>query len=854
MIYLIQIKWSNTMLESIWLKNFRRHRDIHFEFDDKFNLIHGRNNAGKSTIFYAIEYGLFGNVQGFKKISQLTHFNQKTIGVQIIFKGKDNERYKLQRMHRLSGKSLSAKGFFTLKKLVNGGEAYLLSSDHGDREEDLSLKLNQILGVTKRFFETGIHFYQGSVSEILKGDKKLDIVFGIRAAIALADEFKDAALEFERDIKSINVFQATLEQTRNEKSEYQKRLGTLTTEQENLSTTIQQKEQELSNFEGFKEQSQLIASAVEALEEKEKSLEKGKVQEGIIKKDLEEIINKYGSEAKLIDLNEKEKRTMEEINKSIITSDKNMETQQNERRKLDNEKVQIETMQKQKENIIKEIETIINATGNKENLLSKIIDEKTKLEKTNSDLSSLEEESNFLQDFFRKIEREKGDIEGILQRREASKDKPQCEYCGNPIDPSKIKEEIKICSQKLSNINEEIKKNEERKEIIKTELASLREDQKLLNNTILTLESSHQKIVNLEEKLKNGLYEELEKKGRAVIDSIKVLEDSLKTEKETLIELREKEKQAQQQFNETQSKLEHFKGLIKKSEDIRLKIESAEIVYEQERKRLLKTFMGVRQQLSARIEEYEEDKDEIHHELVHKINTIVQKIEKLEDNFSLQKLTEIKEEFKELIITKISELSTSINHLKEQGEKMVNQLDDIKNNIKRLDKDIAKAGKEIEILEEKEKIAQKYRKYQENFERVQSVIRENVCSLLEEQILELHRNLSTTDEFEKVHVDNNDYSLSITPHSLKEKEFYPAHLYEGGGHKLILGLSYKFSLGKIIGNAPFLLIDEPTEFMDEKNRVNLLSTLSTILQNNQVMLITHQDVNKINCKKKIEIN
>ena len=110
-----------------------------------------------------------------------------------------------------------------------------------------------------------------------------------------------------------------------------------------------------------------------------------------------------------------------------------------------------------------------------------------------------------------------------------------------------------------------------------------------------------------------------------------------------------------------------------------------------------------------------------------------------------------------------------------------------------------------------------------------------------------------TDEFEKIHIDNNDYSLSVTPQGISGNETYPASLYEGGGHKLMLGLSYKFSLGKIIGDAPFLLIDEPTEFMDVNNRVHLLSKLPSVIEGTQILLITHQDVEKIQCNKKIKI-
>ena len=124
---------------------------------------------------------------------------------------------------------------------------------------------------------------------------------------------------------------------------------------------------------------------------------------------------------------------------------------------------------------------------------------------------------------------------------------------------------------------------------------------------------------------------------------------------------------------------------------------------------------------------------------------------------------------------------------------------------------------------------------------------------LEEKILDFHRILSVDDEFEKIKVDEENYSLSVKPKNVTNAEFYPASVYQGGGHKLILGLAYKLALGELIGSPSFLLVDEPTEFMDSQNRINLLSNLETISKNAQILLITHQDVDKIHCNQKILI-
>lgn len=48
------------IIEEITVKNWRSYREPHtFQFDDGFNLLVGRNEAGKSTIFEAFTRVLF---------------------------------------------------------------------------------------------------------------------------------------------------------------------------------------------------------------------------------------------------------------------------------------------------------------------------------------------------------------------------------------------------------------------------------------------------------------------------------------------------------------------------------------------------------------------------------------------------------------------------------------------------------------------------------------------------------------------------------------------------------------------------------------------------------------------------
>jgi len=702
------------MIESIRVKNFRRHKDLRLEFDEKFNLIHGRNNAGKSTIFYAIEYCLFGSVLGFKKISQLASFKSKDIGVEIIFKVKNGDQYKLQRMHKITGKSRSAKGGYTLKQFQNDSESYILSSDFGDPEEKLSLKIKEIIGITKRFFETGLHFQQGSISEILVGSKKLDIVFGITAATTLAEVFRARALEFKKEAKNIETLKMTFKQSKKDKKEQVEKQHTQEKKHHELQTDIKIKEKHLMSFKSFKNSVENISKYVESFNKVTKTRDDIKIREEMVSKEIQESIQKYG-------------------NKSELSS-------------------KLEAISKEGQQITEKI-------------------------------STLDIKTETFQSTFRDIEREKGDIEGILTRREETKDKPMCEYCGASIDPKKIVKEVKSLKEKLNTLDSMIKDTEVKE-----------------NET-----------------------------------------------KKQIEEMREKEKESDALLTTFKTQLERFSELETKREEFKKELEMVEKGVAIEKENLIKNFISTRENIKEEISKMEKD------EFANSLTQVVEKMEVKEKDLTLENIVKVRDELNELIISKISKLTTTIDHLSSRQKEIKDSINEMKDKILELDKQIAFISKEISYLQKKELLSKLYKDYQNIFTDIQSIIRKNASNILSEEILDIHQTLSSDDEFEKISIDSDDYSLSIVPKGMDIGESYPAAIYEGGGHRLILGLAYKIALGKLIGSPPFLLIDEPTEFMDTRNRGNLLSNISSISEQTQVLLVTHQDIDKINCEKKIEL-
>ena len=147
------------MITTIRMKNFRRFKDQTIEFD-KISYIEGQNNAGKTTIFLAIEYALFGTVTGFRSQAALFQPGTKKMGVELIYTGRNSKTYRLQRMHELKGKGAS--GHYTLKEIIGDDERYILSSDFANTSEEmLQLQIIESLGISKRLFDVALNIKQG---------------------------------------------------------------------------------------------------------------------------------------------------------------------------------------------------------------------------------------------------------------------------------------------------------------------------------------------------------------------------------------------------------------------------------------------------------------------------------------------------------------------------------------------------------------------------------------------------------------------------------------------------------------------------------------------------------------------
>jgi DNA repair protein SbcC/Rad50 len=115
---------------SIHLKNIKSHRDTHLSFSPGINVLSGANGSGKSTIFQAIGYALFGvSAQDFvSRAERFLTIGTKRGEISVVFEPAPGELYRVTRTVGPAGKWLLAKengGVFEVEEHANISETEL---------------------------------------------------------------------------------------------------------------------------------------------------------------------------------------------------------------------------------------------------------------------------------------------------------------------------------------------------------------------------------------------------------------------------------------------------------------------------------------------------------------------------------------------------------------------------------------------------------------------------------------------------------------------------------------------------------------------------------------------------------
>jgi len=142
------------ILKKLTLKNYRRFKELNIDFEENINVFIGKNGSGKTTIFEAILYALFGTqmVRTAKEDIKADFADQDhKCKVCLTFELED-EQYKIERI-------IKGKNSIT--------SAYIYSSKRGDnpvaeRESGVNEFVQKLLSMDSTTFKISVFLHKKS--------------------------------------------------------------------------------------------------------------------------------------------------------------------------------------------------------------------------------------------------------------------------------------------------------------------------------------------------------------------------------------------------------------------------------------------------------------------------------------------------------------------------------------------------------------------------------------------------------------------------------------------------------------------------------------------------------------------
>ena len=705
------------MIVSLWLKNFRRYVDEKFEFKPGVNFIKGKNNVGKSTVFYAIEYVLFGRVGHFKSPIALLQPNTKSLGVEVVFCARDGNFYRLQRIHVLPPKARTKViGHYTLKQLSGNpatekevSETYVLSSDFQDHEESLALKLSELLGLSHKLFDVAINLRQGEITTVLEGAPKLDIVLGVTSAVLAGEQMRSMALEFEKASATYDLHNEQL-----------KRLETEKTVQQDQQ---QQLERESGQLDDRAKGLTMLSTLSEQIGPARQQLQ---AEYQMLSGHLQSLTEMKGQAAQIA-----------------------------------SRQAQITEQEGAIEDLQGNLVTLSDAIGTQQTIKQEWQAKTEQFSQTRSELDKL-----------------LGDLSGRIHRRELlpTGEGAECETCGQAIDS----------------------------ELHQKEIAQWRKESEEIQNQCIVIEkdrlAAQTKINELDEIIQSShLTHKLKKRAIAEIEQL----------------VQEAQNQSSDIKQQESLLLACCKACLQAVDDYAEVVGSLEI------------------------------DEELVDLLTLSINAVEaeQCIEQQQWQAVLDLLTPALDKLEEALKVRIIQAKTELMGIDDNQQRIAQSLKQLATRNQQIENELAGACQQLASLQEKQNAAQTLRQLLSGFKELQTLLRDKVSQRLAKDTFALHKALSKPDtEFKSLSIDPNRYVINVVPKDLGKE--VPAYLYQGGGHKLLLGVAFKLAIAKTVGPCSFMLLDEPTYGLDSTHRQALLQRIAELNITQQMFLITH-DVDDI---------
>lgn len=501
------------------MENYKKYRDHTLEFAEGLTGIIGRNGSGKSTIFDAISFALYGDTRGEKETIRYAKAGEKdAVGVTLVFEI-DAKSYKVVR--ELRGKSLTAK-------------AYLYDADDtliADTARGVNSEVIRLIGMNKEAFMHTVFASQKELTALsgLKNEERKKIIrklLGLEKIDKIEQEIRARLTDLNRDIRSyaeILLSEVEVKALEKEKEVKTKEADALKKEVEKI----------VKDFDAKSKEVDTLDKALKALQVLKEAYVKLGSDLTVMKTHLDNLIkNKKEKKEKIDEL--KVKAVVYEKEKHLLIEYKALENSINA---LQKEQVRYErkkALDKEQENLRLQYET----AKSQRDILKKKIEAKQPLvkeiEEQNKLLSSIKEKLKEIVNQESKLNKEIASSQGLIN--DTNKKVKQIEVIGKDSNcPTCTRPLLEEYDNVIASLKETITKLQgdeivKREAILEKVLEEKQKEEEAKTKVELTLQklSGDMRLLEADEKalvLRENEFIKVRDKGIANKQELETLKD-----------------------------------------------------------------------------------------------------------------------------------------------------------------------------------------------------------------------------------------------------------------------------------------------------------------------------------------
>lgn len=831
-------------IDEIRLNNFLSHSSSNVKFKGSINVILGPNGAGKSSIIDGILFSLYRESTRGKQ-EELIKRGKRSASLELVIEAKNN-KIRIKRNIPISQDDV----IFVNEAISSRGAT------------NVTKRVQELLGLNKDLALSTIFVEQGKIEDVFKD---LEDVFKALLKIDKIEKLVETNGPIKHYIDTLKIRLEDLEKVELKSQEIRKELEEL---KENLSKL----EEELK---GKRSKIQLIESQLQSLKDKLTALDDKR------KKYLELTSQRSSILGQLEDLNteitnlEKETKDIEEWRRKVdeLRIYRDLLPQYivylNKKESLDKLNKNIETLLKKREEVYnnlikkKQLEPIYNEYVELQRLLNEINEKYTRYVALES---SIEELKGKLEEKRRELEGLKEpDLESIIKQLEdkkAQRDRLNetlggiraneqrlidsinglnkaagrgvCPVCGRELsehtrqqlideynkqllDLRSKKDKISEQLRQLSGELDRLEKQRDQAQKVLSQIQSLREDIKKLEKEIdekkkelNSLKTYYDRYIDARKK-----QEEMESKAKEYLKYSSYKDEDLKELDNQLGELKKEKKDIEDSLKELEQSLGNYKSLT-------LNYINAKVKELEESEKILKDKNEKAVRLNSLKEQVERFKEQL--------NDVESKIAQL--GYNEEEYDKVKQE--------IDKLTQQYNSLNAEIGNIEGQLSSKKDMIAQLEKELQEYESE---LAQRNKIEQAINKLT------------NLRTALGDKYLQrylIYTAKGIVEDYLNDTLSKFDLSFSRVELDFSEKGGLVIYLPSGqkigvnslsGGERIALALALRLSLARMmISDIGFIILDEPTIFLDKQRRSDLLEIIrSAVDVVPQIIVVTHDE-------------